>query len=138
MNFKRLFRIAALPCAAFIMSGCASPPSLETMKAETAGYQLPVLPEPSDAMVYVVRPSSVGNLIRFNVFVDSKDPASEMGYTRAGQYIHFSLPPGAHKIYSKAEKLGRDGCPAQRGRHRLCAARAVHGGDHGAQQPRET
>ena len=26
-----------------------------------------------------------------------------MGYTRASQYIHFNIPPGNHKIYSKAE-----------------------------------
>jgi hypothetical protein len=26
-----------------------------------------------------------------------------MGYTRSSQYIYFSLPPGDHKIYSKAE-----------------------------------
>lgn len=73
------------------------------MKAETATYQLPKLPEQGKAIVYVVRPSSVGGLIRFNVFVDDQEASSEMGYTRGRQYIYFSIPPGEHKIYSKAE-----------------------------------
>lgn len=89
--------------AAAALSGCASLPSPEVMKAETAAYQLPKLPDPGKAIVYVVRPSSLGGLIRFNVFVDNQEPLSEMGYTRSSQYIYFSVPPGEHKIYSKAE-----------------------------------
>lgn len=85
------------------MAGCASLPSSEVMKAETAAYQLPKLPDPGKAIVYVVRPSSLGGLIRFNVFVNDQEATSEMGYTRSSQYIYFSLPPGEHKIYSKAE-----------------------------------
>lgn len=85
------------------MAGCASLPSPEVMKTETANYQLPKLPDPGKAIVYVVRPSSLGGLIRFNVFVNDQEAASEMGYTRSSQYIYFSLPPGEHKIYSKAE-----------------------------------
>ncbi|MES1983069.1 MAG: DUF2846 domain-containing protein [Pseudomonadota bacterium] len=73
------------------------------MKAETATYQLPKLPEQGKAIVYVVRPSSLGGLIRFNVFVDDQEPLSEMGYTRSEEYIYFSIRPGEHKIYSKAE-----------------------------------
>jgi len=42
-------------------------------------------------------------LIRFNVFVDDQEAASEVGYTRASQYIYFQVQPGDHKIYSKAE-----------------------------------
>ncbi|MGE5489714.1 MAG: DUF2846 domain-containing protein [Actinomycetota bacterium] len=89
--------------AAAVLTGCATLPSPEVMKAETASYQLPKTPEEGKAMVYVVRPSSLGGLIRFNVFVDDQEPASEMGYTRSSQYIYFSVPPGEHKIYSKAE-----------------------------------
>lgn len=89
--------------AAAVLTGCATLPSPEVMKAETASYQLPKTPEPGKAIVYVVRPSGLGGLIRFNVFVDDQEPASEMGYTRSSQYIYFSVPPGEHKIYSKAE-----------------------------------
>ncbi len=53
--------------------------------------------------MYVVRPSAIGALVRFNIFVDSKDDSSEVGYTRGGQYIYFGVTPGSHKIYSNAE-----------------------------------
>ena len=95
---------AAITIAALIaMTGCASLPSPEVMKAETATYQLPKAPEPGKAIVYVVRPSGLGGLVRFNVFVDDQEAASEVGYTRSSQYIYFNLAPGEHKIYSKAE-----------------------------------
>jgi hypothetical protein len=94
-----LFVVAALTTVV----GCATAPSPEVMKAEVASYQLPKMPEPGKAMVYVVRPSGLGGLIRFNVFVDDQEAASEVGYTRASQYIYFQVQPGDHKIYSKAE-----------------------------------
>ena len=75
------------------------------MKAAVATYQVPNLPESGTAMVYVVRPSALGSMIRFNVFLNNQEEQSEMGFTRGNQYIHSSVPPGAHKIYSKAEKL---------------------------------
>ena len=86
-----------------LLTGCASMPSPEAMKAATASYQLPKLPEPNKAIVYVVRPSPLGGLIRFNVFVDDQEAQSEMGYTKSSQYIYFNVSPGEHKIYSKAE-----------------------------------
>ena len=73
------------------------------MRADTEGFQLPKLPEPGKAIVYVVRPANVGALIRFNVFLDDQEANSEMGYTRGNQYIYFNVSPGDHKIFSKAE-----------------------------------
>lgn len=103
MQRGKSIAIFLVTCAIAVLTGCASLPSPEAMKAETAAYQLPKLPEQDKAIVYVVRPSSIGGLVRFNVFVDNQEPSSEMGYTRSSQYIYFSLPPGEHKIYSKAE-----------------------------------
>jgi hypothetical protein len=103
MQKRKSIATFLVACAVAVLTGCASLPSPEAMKAETASFQLPKLPEQGKAIVYVVRPSSLGGLIRFNVFVDDQEPASEMGYTRSSQYIYFSLPPGEHKIYSKAE-----------------------------------
>jgi hypothetical protein len=103
MLSNRLITGLLIACAMAIVSGCASLPSPEVMKAETASYQLPKLPEPGKAIVYVVRPSGLGGLIRFNVFVDDQETASEVGYTRSSQYIYFNLLPGERKIYSKAE-----------------------------------
>ncbi|MFH1962227.1 MAG: DUF2846 domain-containing protein [bacterium] len=73
------------------------------MKADISGYELPKMPEAGKAIVYVVRPSFVGTLIKFGVFVDDKEVSSEMGYTKGVQYIYFNLLPGEHQILSKAE-----------------------------------
>ena len=42
---------------------------------------------------------TIGALIRFNVFVDNQEDASEVGCTRGNQYIYFQVPPGDRKIY---------------------------------------
>lgn len=97
---KKWVTIGAIVIAA---SGCATLPPTEQMKSETRNYHLPKLPDSGKAVVYIVRPASIGGLIRFNVFVDDKQPESEMGYTRSREYIYFNVPPGEHKIYSKAE-----------------------------------
>ena len=94
---------SAILIIAISITGCATLPSPEKMRAEVASYTLPQLPKEGQAIVYVVRPSTLGGLIRFNVFVDDKEPESEMGYTRSSQYIYFNLKPGEHQIMSKAE-----------------------------------
>lgn len=104
-----------LICVFFVLFGCATLPKPEEMKAEVATYQLPKNPEAGKAIVYVVRPSSLGTLIRFNVFVDNKEPESEMGYTRGAQYIYFNLKPGDHQILSKAENWAETNVSAKAG-----------------------
>lgn len=86
-----------------IFSGCATFPSREKMALEVSGYNLPKQSEANDALIYIVRPSSLGFIVRFNVFLDNKEDNSEMGYTRGSQYIYFYTNPGQHTIYSKAE-----------------------------------
>lgn len=73
------------------------------MKAEADAYKLPMLPSEGKALVYVVRPSNIGFLVRFNVFVDNQAAASEVGHTVGNEYIMFEVSPGSHTIYSKAE-----------------------------------
>lgn len=90
-------------CVLAMISGCASMPTPDVMKAEAASYRLPKQPVAGKAIVYVVRPSSMGTLVRFNVFVDNQEAQSEMGFNRGNQYIYFNLTPGNHTIYSKAE-----------------------------------
>jgi hypothetical protein len=106
---------AVLVLVIVVMTGCVSLPSPEVMKAEVATYQLPKTPEPGKAIVYVVRPSGLGGLIRFNVFVDDQLAPSEVGYTRSSQYIYFNLVPGNHKIYSKAENWAETQVKAEPG-----------------------
>lgn len=101
--------------AAAVLGGCASLPSPEAMRAEVAAYQLPQMPAAGKAMVYVVRPAPMGGLVRFNVFLNDQEEKSEMGYTRSSQYIYFNVPPGDHKIYSKAENWAEIAVSAKAG-----------------------
>jgi len=55
------------------------------MRNEVASFTLPKLPEEDKAVVYMVRPSGLGGLVRFNVFVDDQEA------------------PVSRKIHSKAE-----------------------------------
>ena len=86
-----------------LLYGCASAPSMETMQADVAQYTLPKPAVADKGLVYVVRPSNAGMMVRFNVFLDDKEADSEMGYNRGNQYIYFYVTPGQHVISSKAE-----------------------------------
>jgi len=101
-----LFRMILL--AILVLSaGCATLPQPAEMQADIADFVLPKSPEEGKALVYVVRPSAIGTLIRFNVFVDDTAATSEMGYTRGVQHIYFNLSPGEHEIFSLAENTAR-------------------------------
>ena len=91
-------------CALSTLLGCTTPlPKKENISQEVASFTLPKLPDQGMAIIYVVRPSSLGTAVRFNVFLDNMEPASEMGYNRGGQYIYFMVKPGERKIFSVAE-----------------------------------
>lgn len=83
--------------------GCASAPDRKTMEKALAGYELPHKPKDGEGVVYIVRPSSFGGLVRFNVFLDEHEEPNEMGWNRGSQYIYFFAPEGKHKIWSVAE-----------------------------------
>ena len=100
--------------ALLFVSSCATV-NLEQMQSEIQGYSLPFKPKKDNAVVYVVRPSHLGTLIKFNVFLDDKESASEMGYTLGNQYVYFSVTPGHHKILSKAENWAEVEIEAQSG-----------------------
>jgi hypothetical protein len=93
-----------LVCLLSSLLGCTAPlPKKENISQEVASFTLPKLPDPGRAIIYVVRPSSLGTAVRFNVFLDNMDPASEMGYNRGGQFIYFMVNPGERRIFSVAE-----------------------------------
>lgn len=115
MKINFAVKLGFLTFALAVFSGCATLPSPEKMKADVSEYQLPKLPEAGKAIVYVVRPATIGGLVRFNVFVDDQKPESEMGYTRASQYVYFNLMPGDHKILSKAENWAETNVSAKAG-----------------------
>lgn len=83
--------------------GCSTLPKRDVMEKEVANWQLPHQPKKGEGVVYVVRPSSLGGLIRFNVFLDEHADHAEMGWNRGSQYIYFFTKPGVHKIWSVAE-----------------------------------
>jgi hypothetical protein len=87
----------------FLFTACTSLPKPDEMKKDIVNFNLPKLPKDGQAIVYVVRSSAVGGMIRFNVFLDDKEAASEMGYNRGNQYIYFNVNAGDHQILSKAE-----------------------------------
>lgn len=98
-NISKMFVLFAL----VLLYGCASAPSVSTMQGELAGYSLPKPAVGDKGLVYVIRPSSAGTLVRFNVFLDDQEAHSEMGYTRGNEYIYFYVTPGSHTLNSKAE-----------------------------------
>jgi hypothetical protein len=93
-------RFGMIVVALLLVQGCAKPPSLAE---QTKDFKLPAAPEAGQAMVYVVRPSMLGDMIRINVYLDGQDEASEMGYNWGSQHVYFTVAPGKHTIYSKAE-----------------------------------
>jgi hypothetical protein len=95
--------------------GCASMPRPEEMKAQAANYQLPRLPEEGKAIVYVVRPSTYAQSVSLHVYIDNKEPQSEVGSTMGGQYICFNLTPGTHTILSKGENWSEKNVSAKAG-----------------------
>ncbi|MBT2370915.1 DUF2846 domain-containing protein [Pseudomonas fluorescens] len=99
----KLFCKAAVVLSMATLVGCASAPSVEKMQADVANYSLPKAAVADKGLVYVVRPSNAGMMVRFNVFLDDKEADSEMGYNRGNQYIYFYMTPGQHVISSKAE-----------------------------------
>jgi len=99
MKIKLLFILAI----SSLLVNCATLPTRDKMQEQIAGFELPVKPDKNKALIYVVRPSSVGALIAFNVFLDNTEDAAEMGFNRGSGYIYFYVKPGMHKLFSKAE-----------------------------------
>ena len=78
-------------------------PSIDAMKKDIVGFELPYLPTKNNAVVYIVRPSYLGFLVKFDVSLDNKP----VGYTRGSQHIYFDVTPGKHTISSRAEDIAR-------------------------------
>ena len=85
------------------VSSCASAQKAaeqnEKMARDIEGYELPVLPTDSTAVVYVVRPSKMaGMMIPFKISID--------GYPEKlsnGSVIIFIIKPGSHSFRANSE-----------------------------------
>ena len=86
----------------FLLTGCITPKP-DAMKREVSSFTVPQLPQDNQAMVYVVRPATLGTLVEFDVFVDGKEEKSKVGHTKGKEYIYFGLSTGKHQILSKAK-----------------------------------
>lgn len=86
-----------------LLYGWASTPSQDKMQAQVANFTPPKAAVTDKGLVYVVRPSNASMAVRFNVFLDDKEPFSAMGYNRGNQYIYFHVTPVQDVISSKAE-----------------------------------
>ena len=51
------------------------------------------------ALIYIIRPSFFGKLIKFKVYCGTE----YIGYTRGQNYLYAFLKPGKHNLISKAE-----------------------------------
>lgn len=109
--------LSAVFVSAFLVvaQGCAALPGGHEMASDIKGFQLPAEPHEGKALVYVVRPSLLGKLINFNVFLDGQTPDTEMGYTQGAEYIYFEVSPGEHVIQSKAENWAEIAISAKAG-----------------------
>jgi len=69
-------------------------------KVDTDKKQHPTPPAPPDkAMVYVIRPTMMGNKIQTKLAVDG----TWIGVNRGNNYFFFTLDPGEHYLCSKSE-----------------------------------
>ena len=100
---KQLHRIIFITITLLASFSCTTLPTLDEMKSEVTNFEIPKKPSKDKAMVYIVRHSLSGSIIKFDVFVDGKEDKDHMGYTRGDQYIYFEVSPGKHTIYSEAE-----------------------------------
>ena len=106
MDFKNAVRLVVPLTIALFLAACASTEgiTLAEKQAATEGYRLPSGPSPGEAIVYIVRPDTVGFAIRFKVYLDGqREEGTYVGYTRGVQYLAFPVSEGNHTVHSKAE-----------------------------------
>ncbi len=96
-------RIACLYVLLILITSCATLPTQSEMRQQIASYELPAKPKDGYAIVYIVRPSSYGAFVSFEIYIGKKDADNEVGSTTGSEHIYFNLSPGTHKIISKAE-----------------------------------
>lgn len=83
---------AAIPAAGPVKKGAASRKEKDLMARSLA-------PDSGMALLYVLRPSGFGALIKMSVLVDGK----HIGATKAENYVYAMIEPGQHLLESHAE-----------------------------------
>lgn len=96
-------KIIAILLFPLFLTGCYTQTSVKEMIKDTENYQIPYLTSADKGLIYVVRPSSLYGIFKYNVFLDGQSDANQIGYTRGNQYIYFYVEPGQHTVTSTAE-----------------------------------
>lgn len=98
---KKRLVIFVMILFSILIAACSSAPKVadEKMMQDIKGYKLPVLPNGSTAVVYVVRPEKVlGMIIPFKISVD--DVSRKLNN---GEVLAYIVKPGNHTLVAKSE-----------------------------------
>lgn len=98
---KKRLVIFVMILFSILITACSSAPKVanEKMMQDIKGYKLPVLPNSSTAVVYVVRPKKVlGMIIPFKISVD--DVSRKLNN---GEVLAYIVKPGNHTLVAKSE-----------------------------------
>lgn len=97
---SRSIRVTIFLFSASLAMGLAAPTSAEKLFT-TSKEKVFEEPSDSEALVYVVRPATVGFAIKLWAFAD-KDA---IGVTKGRMYISGKVAPGKHVFWAKAENI---------------------------------
>lgn len=92
---KKLLTFFSVLALSLVLNGCATQKA--SIEADNYARKL-VVPE-GKALVYIVRPNTLGFAIKFRVYCDGK----YIGTTGGRNYIYTILDAGKHKFISQAE-----------------------------------
>lgn len=95
---------------------CASAPTQEQMKSVAEKYTLPAKADGANAMIYVIRPSILAGLVGYDIYLDDTKGSSKIGSNKGKKFIYFSVTPGKHKIFSKADNTAEIEIVAEAGK----------------------
>lgn len=104
-KMKNVVSVLVIIVSMVLLVSCASTPVASDASIDS--FVLPQNPTKDSAVIYVVRPSIFGMVIKFNVYLDSKEEKNLVGSTKGGEYIFFKVAPGSHTILSQAENLAK-------------------------------
>lgn len=98
-----MMRILAILLLPLLLSGCYTQTTVKDMIKETEHYQAPYAATTKQGLIYVVRPSSLYGIFKYNLVLTDRVANTVVGYNRGYQYIYFYVNPGIYTITSKAE-----------------------------------
>lgn len=96
-------RLILIFITALLLTGCYPGATTQQMIKDTEHYQPPIQAPIDKGLIYIVRPSSLYGLFKYNIYLDGKQDNAWIGYNRGYQYVYFQVAPGTHTLASQAE-----------------------------------